>query len=583
MNLYAGDIMKNKKTAAWLAVRALEQIGVRYTFGIPGVHNTELYDELNLSEQITPVLVTSEFNGAFMAEAMSRLSDSIGCLVLVPAAGLTHAASGIGEAFLDGIPLLVITGGVRTDLPYRYQLHDIDQLEVARGFTKGAFRITRHDEVMGTIFEAYRLATSGTPGPVLVEIPVNLQLIAGEAGPLPDFQPAPAPALPAATLIDEAVALIHASQRPALFVGWGARGCGPRLVELAERLQAPVTTTLQGLASFPHDHPLHAGFGFGPAATPAARNAVAEHDCLIAIGARFGEIATGSFGIEAPRNLIHLDINPEVFNANYPARCTLAGDADALVRELLQRLQPRARDLARVEQIRRDKAAYGAAFRAHDSGDRVNPARFFAALQAHTDHDVITTVDDGNHTFLVAELWSVRAGGKLISPTDFNAMGYAVPAAVAAKFAHPAREVIAIVGDGCFRMSGLELATARAHGLGLVCYVFNDGELSQIAQAQQLPYNRKTCTVLPTLELEGLALATGSHYLRLNDNSELDAVIREAREHAGRGQPVIVDVRIDYSRKTAFTEGIVQTNFKRFPLGAKTRLVGRALLRKVTG
>ena len=137
-----------KKTGAWLAVYALEQLGIRWTFGIPGVHNIELYDELNKSEQITPVLVTHEGGAAFMADAVSRVSDgSIGVLAIVPAAGLTHAASGIGEALLDGIPMLVITGGVRTDLNKRYQLHEIDQLEIARGLTKAAFRVERHAEV----------------------------------------------------------------------------------------------------------------------------------------------------------------------------------------------------------------------------------------------------------------------------------------------------------------------------------------------------------------------------------------------------------------------------------------------------
>ena len=157
-----------RTTAASLAVRALEEVGVTHTFGIPGVHNTELYDELDRSEKITPVLVTSEFNGGFMADAMSRVGSGVGCLALVPAAGFTHAASGIGEAMLDGIPMLVITGGVRSDGEFGYQLHQMDQLELAKGLTKAAFRAERVADVPGMIHEAYRIATTGTPGPVLV-------------------------------------------------------------------------------------------------------------------------------------------------------------------------------------------------------------------------------------------------------------------------------------------------------------------------------------------------------------------------------------------------------------------------------
>ncbi len=568
-------------TAAHLARLALERAGVRTTFGIPGVHTTELYDELGASELITPRLVTSEFSGSFMAEATSRVGGSLGCLLLVPAAGLTHAASGIGEAFLDGIPLLILTGGTRTDLPFRYQLHEIDQLEVAKGFTKGAFRVERHADVMPTIYEAVRLARRGTPGPVLVELPVNLQLLAGEADDTLAFEPDPAPALPPAEALEAALALLAQSRKPALFVGWGARGA--RLVELAERLGAPVATTLQGLASFPHDHPLHAGFGFGRSAVPAARHAVGEHDCLLAIGTRFAEIATGSFGIEPPKNLIHIDIDEAALGANYPTAVALQGDASAVVAALLTRLKPKARDAAREARIAQDKRAYAEAFRAHSCPGRVNPARFFAELAAQTPADTLTCVDDGNHTFLAAELWPVRGGGDFISPTDFNAMGYAVPAAIAAKLAHPDREVQAIVGDGCVRMSGLELATATAHQLGLICYVFDDGELSQIAQAQAAPYNRKVCTVLPPLNLEGLALATGAAFVAIREEGELASGLREARARAAEGRPVLVQVRVDYGKATAFTEGAIQTNLARFPLGAKVRILSRAVWRKVTG
>ena len=181
-----------RKTAARLAREALEQIGVRYTFGIPGVHNTELYDELAASESITPVLVAHECGGAFMADAVSRTGAGIGALAIVPAAGVTHAASGIGEAFLDGIPLLVIAGGVRRDLGRAYQLHDMDQQALVAPITKGRWRVERHADVIPVIHEAYRLAISGEPGPVFVEIPVDLQLMPGDAGDKPDFVPAPA-------------------------------------------------------------------------------------------------------------------------------------------------------------------------------------------------------------------------------------------------------------------------------------------------------------------------------------------------------------------------------------------------------
>ena len=162
-----------KKTAAWLARHALEQVGVRYTFGIPGVHNTELYDEFAASGSITPVLVAHEGGGAFMADAVSRSGAGLGALLIVPAAGVTHAASGIGEAFLDGIAMLVIAGGIRRDTGRAFQLHDMDQHALLAPITKGRWRVDTHAEVVPVIYEACRLAMSGEPGPVFVEIPVD--------------------------------------------------------------------------------------------------------------------------------------------------------------------------------------------------------------------------------------------------------------------------------------------------------------------------------------------------------------------------------------------------------------------------
>ncbi len=176
-----------KKSGAWLARYALEQLPISHTFGIPGVHNTELYDELNTSEVIEPVLVTHEGCGAFMADAMSRVSEKIGCLLIVPAAGVTHAASGIGEAFLDGIPMLVISGGIRSDSEFGYQLHEMDQHKLLEPITKKTFKLETHAQIIPTLFEAYRIAVEGEPGPVFVEIPVNLQLDRGEVSHLAEF------------------------------------------------------------------------------------------------------------------------------------------------------------------------------------------------------------------------------------------------------------------------------------------------------------------------------------------------------------------------------------------------------------
>jgi len=576
------------RTAASLLREALETVGVRYTFGIPGVHNTEIYDELESSASITPVLVADEGGGAFMADAVSRSGTSLGTLVIVPAAGVTHAASGIAEAYLDGIPMLVISGGIRRDTGRRYQLHDIDQHALLKPITKGTWLVARHADVIPTIYDAVRVATSGEPGPVFVEIPVNLQLIAGDPGRAPAYAgPVPREARCTAADLEHAARLLAAAKSPGLFVGWGAVDATREVMSLAERLGAPVSTTLQGLSAFPANHPLHAGFCVGRAAVPAAENAFRHCDCMLAVGNRFGEIATGSYGYEPPADLIHVDINPAVFNANYPARVSLEGDAATVLGKLLQALPEvppaDARRRAVAAQIAQDKAAYRGEWLAHDSKCRVNPARFFSALRSRLADDAVVVVDDGNHTFLTAELMPIHSPRGLISPTDFNCMGYCVPATIGAKLAQPGRQVVGIVGDGAFRMTGLELGTATAQRLGVVVFVFNDGELAQIAQAQQIPYNRKTCTVLGPLDVGGVAQATGAAFVRITGDGDIDGALQEALAAAAKGRPVLVDVAVDYAKRTRFTEGIVKTNLQRFDVPTKARLVGRALWRRVTG
>jgi len=579
-----------RKSGARLIRHALEQLPIRHTFGIPGVHVTELYDELSRSERIRPILVTHEGGGAFAADAISRVEGDrgIGCLAVVPAAGLTHALSGIGEAFLAGVPLLVISGGIRTDVPFGYQLHEIDMHTMLAGVTKGTWQVRAHSEIVPAIFDAYALAVEGRPGPVFVEVPANLMLFkANVGGPLRDPPtPVHGPA-PDAELIRHAADVLAGASKPAIFAGWGAVDARGALLEIAELLGAPMATTLQGMSTVPGRHSLHAGMGFSTAAVPAATNAFTGIDALLAVGTRFAEIPTGSFGVDVPADLIHIDIDPAVLNRNYSARAAIAADARLALPALLEELHRRGVDAtdrrSAVEaQIDRDKTKYLQSWYAH-RGKGVNPARFFDAVRSRLPDDTIVTVDDGNHTFLAAELWEVRAPRTFISPSDFNCMGYAVPAAIGAKLARPQTPVISFVGDGAFLMTGMELITAATEQAGIVCFIFSDGELSQISQGQEVPYNRKTCTVLGRYRLDGMAAATGAAYVAIANDAELETGVAQALETAAAGRPVIVDVAIDYSKRTRFTQGIVSTVAGRFPVREKIRFAGRALTRKLTG
>jgi len=211
-----------KKTGAQLVVFALEQLGVKYTYGIPGTHTTEIYDALNESQQITPVLVTHEGSASFMGDATSRTTGGIGVLVIVPGAGLTHAMSGIAEAYLDGIPMLVISGGVRRDVEQAYQLHGIDQLELAKPVTKAAFLVARQAEVISTMYKAYNIAMSGEPGPVFIDIPLDVLMYTGMVEEMPAYVQHHTAPEPDPVAVGKTADFIIRSRFPMLYLGWGA-------------------------------------------------------------------------------------------------------------------------------------------------------------------------------------------------------------------------------------------------------------------------------------------------------------------------------------------------------------------------
>ncbi len=575
-----------KITGAALAVYALERLPVSHTFGIPGVHNTELYDELAISRKIRPILVTHEAGGAFIADAISRTSGEIGTLVIVPAAGMTNALSGIGEAFLDGVPLLVISGGIRTDTGKSFQLHEIDQQAVLSAITKKSYRIRSHDEIVPSIFEAYRIAVSGKPGPVFIEIPANIQLFPGDGG---DYKSCSIPPVLIPDVNDEkvrkAAELLKASRHPGIFAGWGARYSTELLRQIAESLSAPVATTLQGLSVFPGDHPLFAGMGFSRAAVPAAFNAFKNCDCLLAVGTRFAEIPTGSFGLKVPPDLIHVDIDPSVFDKNYHASVAIEGDAHEVLAGISNalgtwRAAPSRSNVTAL--IEKDRKAYSKEW-LQIKTQRVNPAKFFSELRAQLTSPAVIAVDDGNHTYLTAELFTSLKSDVVISPTDFNCMGYAVPAAIGAKLANPERQVVGIVGDGSFLMTCMEIVTAVREKLGIVYFVFNDGELSQISQSQEITYNRKTCTVLSKLSWEGLARTIGAGYFGITSDKDLKPVIENSLNLSAGGLPVIVGVEVDYSKPTRFTKGVVKTVSAKFPTTAKLHFAKRIMKRKIIG
>jgi len=601
-----------KTTGAELVVKALEDENVPFTFGIPGTHNIELYDALAESESVHAVLVTDEQSAPFMADGVWRASGLLGCVNLVPGAGLTHALSGIAEAFMDQVPVLVLGCGIRRDTGNAFQLHDVDQQAIAAPVVKSTYLVERASDLYSTVREACRTAREGVPGPVFVEIPANLYMVSGAGEGHEDSgtwgieggksrgerggseEPSPPDIVFAADRIRNlvpAMDLLQSAERPLLYLGAGAAGAGPDLVRLAERLEAPVATTIQGKGVFPESHPLFLWPGFGAAAPKFVRKVAKSCDSVLAIGCRFAEVGTGSYGLEMPGPLIHVDLDPRVFNLNYTAEITVHADAAEFVLAAFELMEGWEEDgkggsWRRVDNdlrktIRAGHEAVREEWAEDIGGPGVSPAHLLQTLQAQLGQDTVYTTDSGNGTFLAMEYLRLDKPGKFLAPVDFSCMGYSVPAAIGAKLGQPNAPIVALAGDGAFLMTGLEMLTASREEIGLMVFVLRDRELAQIAQFQATALSRKVASEVAGYDLSRLAEGMGIKCLSMPDDDVVQPVVEEAKAIAKTGRPVLVDVAIDYSRKTYFTRGVVKTNLLRLPFKDQIRFVGRALKRKL--
>jgi len=483
----------------------------------------------------------------------------------------------------------VLGCGIRRDTGMAFQLHDVDQTAIVAPVVKGTFRPASGQELYDAVRRACALARSGAPGPAFVEVPVNLYLFTHDVTlPAPGEPDGPGSEVlhdPAEGLVKRAAELLARSKRPLLYVGAGAAGATAEVRALAVRMEAPVSTTFQGKGVFPESHPLFLWPGFGAAAPPFAREVARRCDLTLAVGCRFGEVGTGSYGLEPPRPLIHVDIDADALGRNYPADVAVAADARAFLRDLLALLDgaPRAEDAELRRRIRTGHEEAWATWMADVGRGRVTPAHLLRTAQSVFGPDTVFTTDSGNGTFLAVECLRLEKPGRFLAPVDYSCMGYAVPAAIGAKLARPDAPVVALAGDGAFLMTGLELLTAAREGAGVVVLVLRDRELAQIAQFQETAMNRKVASAVHDYDVAGLAAGMKIPTLALERDDDVERVLAEAGRLAAGGTPVLVDVAIDYSRKTYFTQGVVKTNLHRLPLKDQIRFVGRALVRKLTG
>lgn len=574
---------------AEIVAESLERNGIRWIFGIPGTHNIELYEAIAARPSLEAVLVTHELSAAFMACGVARAAGRLAAVNLVPGAGLTHALSGIAESYLDQIPMLVILSGVRSDTGAAFQLHDVDQASVVRPLAKRVLTPCDARELRHAMEEAVACAMAPPRGPAVVIVPANVFIEREENRGQGAFanKPSMADEFPVISdaEINAVVERLNASNSVSLYVGVGAETCADILPSLAEELDALVYTTLSAKGVFPENHPRWAWNTMGMSAPTALRALESEFDCVLAIGCRFGEVATGSYGFAPPRELIHVDIDSSVFNRNYRASLCVKSDARLFVEALQNtgRLRVRESNLSKLESLARAHSGLRSSPSSIDRGGvPVRPDVFYAAIQKVFGEEAIFVTDSGSGTFSAMEHLRLNRVRSFLAPVDYSAMGFAVPAAMGAKLACPSRPVVAVVGDGAFLMTGMELLTARERGVGLLVCVLRDRELGQISAFQSAALGRKLCTSLPFYDLQRMAAAVGSHYLCVESGKDLESVLDCASKMLRGGTSLLLEVPVDPSAKTHFSRGVVRTNFERLGWDDRIRIGLRRLGRVFT-
>jgi acetolactate synthase-1/2/3 large subunit len=508
-------------------VTALVNAGVECVFGLPGTQTVELFEALRHSP-IRVVQATNELAAAFMAGGWARATGRPGVVITIPGPGFTWALTGLAEAALDSVPLVMIAGSPPPASGRRFQQQELDQAAVARPLVKAVLNGTDPTTLGQLATRALRTAASEEPGPVLLH--VSSAAFAGDAPPIasePEELGPPADLIPIR-------ARFEAARRPVLLVGQGIFEAAGSLATLAERLGAPVVTTPSGRGALPEDHPLAIGFD-GLAGNLHELNRLFDAaDLILAVGAKLGHNGTCGYRLRlALERLVHVDQSAGVLNANYPASVAAVAGATEVLAALLDPPLPRSewsptevnewKTRIRSEQPLVEPKVGGRA--------TTDPAGFFSALRRTLPRETIVVLDSGFHQILTRRHYPVLAPRGLLFPSDLQSMGFSLPTAIGARLAERSRPVVAIMGDGGFAMTGLELLTAVREKIDLVVVVFVDGYLGQIRMQQLANFGTGYAVELHNPDFEGLAAAIGARYFLIESDPE--ATLRAALQAHG--------------------------------------------------
>lgn len=489
----------------------LEALGADTVFGLPGSQNVALFSALGASSLRT-VVATSETAAAFMANGYARATGRPGILCTIPGPGFTFALSGVAEAFLDSVPLVHLVGSPAKSPGRRFQLQAIDQAAMASPITKAVLSVDDATDVERVVGEAYALSLSGEPGPVLVQ--VSSQALSARSAPAAE---APRPIEASLPPLDRVVDRLRAAKRPLLYVGHGGAGAGASLAALADALRAPVLTTTSGRGVLPETHPWVVPSDLAPSAAVVALFASA--DLVVAVGVKFSHNGARGFRLDlAADRLIQIDASRDNIGANFPVAESVVADATSVVEALVSRL-----GASSSTWTANDVDGWRTRLAAGDFSDEPvlkalrpgSPTDFFDALSRALPAASVLTLDSGRHQMLARRHVRVKGPRGLLVPTNFQSMGFGIPAALGAKVGRPDCVAVALVGDGGFALSGMELLTAVREGLDLIVIVFNDSHFGLIRDQQIQGYGTAHGTALRNPDFSRFASAVGARYVRL--------------------------------------------------------------------
>jgi acetolactate synthase I/II/III large subunit len=530
-------------------IRSLEAEGVEYVFGHPGGATIHIYDDLaRLQPKFQHILVRHEQGGTHAAEGYAKATGKVGTVLVTSGPGATNCVTGIADAYMDSVPIVVFTGQVPTHLIGNDAFQECDIIGITRSITKHSFLVRDVRDLARTIKQAYYIARTGRPGPVVVDLPKDMLLksttfeypqeisLRGYA-----FATKGDPAQ-----VERAAALIAAAKKPLLYVGGGAitSNAAPLVTELARKANIPVTTTLHGLGSFPEDDQLSVGM-LGMHGTWYANQAVQNSDLLIAVGARFDDRVTGKLETWAPHaKIIHIDIDPACISKNVYVDCAIHGDVRYVLEQLVPLVQPK--DTAEwLEKIDFWKQECPLVFESNDGNLR--PQLVLQRLREKTRGDAVIVTDVGQNQMFAAQYFKYVNPRSHITSGGLGTMGFSFPAAMGAAFGlrGTGKTVISINGDGGFVMNAQELCVAAAHKLPIKVVVLNNNFLGMVRQWQELFHdNRFSHTDLSTTNPDFVKLAEAYNCvgLRATTPEEMDAIIEQA--WAINDRPVVMEFKV---------------------------------------